>query len=85
MENKKELNMDDLEKVVGGGSEQYLPPKKGCFVYRIRKGDTPNKLADKFHISSLKILYFNPSITSCDEDLTLDYFIYLPDCCRKYL
>ncbi len=45
MAEKKELNLDEMEQVVGGkgGSRTRLPDKDGYIVHQIKKGETLKK------------------------------------------
>ena len=79
MANMNELNMNELNNVVGGsgGSPRPLPAKGGCFVYQIVKGDTLGKIARKFGTTVEQIKAVNPTIHNVN-DITADYYIYIP-------
>ena len=80
MENNSELNLNDLENVSGGtgGSKNPLPPKAGCFVYWIQRGDTLSKIARRFGTTVAAIKAVNPTIHNVN-DITADYYIYIPE------
>ena len=50
MDNMKELNLNEINNIVGGagGSPHPLPDKSGCIVYRIARGDTLGKIARRY-------------------------------------
>ena len=50
MDNMNELNLDEMNNIVGGagGSPHPLPDKSGCIVYRIARGDTLGKIARRY-------------------------------------
>ena len=79
MENKMELNAEELDQVTGGtgGSRKPLPPKDGCFVYWIQRGDTLSKLAARYNTTVAAIKRVNPTIHDVN-DITADYYIYIP-------
>ena len=70
-----ELNLEEMEKVVGGAFK-LLEPKKGFFVYQILKGDTLNTISRKFQCSVADILKWNPKITDKNKLYSGDY-IYI--------
>ena len=51
MENNMELNMEQMSEVSGGKNEggyaQKPSEKSGCFIYKIKHGDTLSKIARK--------------------------------------
>ncbi len=79
MENKIEMNAQDMEQVSGGtgGSRKPLPPKAGMVVYQIQRGDTLNKLARRFQTTVAKIHAANPTIHNIN-DITAGFYIYIP-------
>ena len=78
MENM-ELNMKEMEKVNGGfgGSPNPLPAKQGCEVYKIQRGNTLIRIANKFHTTVDTLLALNPTITN-KNDITTGFYIYVP-------
>lgn len=80
MENNNELNLNELENAAGGtgGSKRPLPPKAGCFVYWIQRGDTLSKLANRYNTTVAAIKAVNPTIHNAN-DITADYYIYIPE------
>lgn len=77
--NMKELNMDELGEVIGGtgGSSKPLPPKKGCIVYQIVRGDTLGKIARRYGTTAEVIKSVNTTIHNVN-DITAGYYIYIP-------
>ena len=72
-----ELNLEELEKVVGGAFKP-LPPKEGYFIYQIVKGDTLNKISHKFNCTVADILKWNPRITDQNKLYYGDYIYIKP-------
>ena len=74
-----ELNLQEMEQVTGGtgGSPIPLPPKKGCIIYLIQRGDTLTRLAKRFGTTVNAIKNVNPTIHNVD-DITAKYYIYIP-------
>ena len=79
MNNMKELNMNEMNNIVGGagGSPRPLPEKSGCFVYRIVRGTTLGKIARKFGTTVERIKAVNTTIHNVN-DITAGYYIYIP-------
>ena len=77
---KMELNVNELENVVGGlgGSPTKLPHKAGYIVYHIVKGDNLTRIAKAHGTTVKKILAANPTIKD-KNDITADFWIYIPD------
>ena len=78
MENM-ELNVNELEEVVGGkgGSRTKLPEKPGLLVYRIVHGDKLGMIARQFGTTVKVLMKLNPTITN-ENDITSGYYIYVP-------
>ena len=64
MAEKKELNLDEMEQVVGGkgGSRTRLPDKDGYIVHKIKKGETLIKIAEQYGTTVEEILSENDTI-----------------------
>ena len=79
MENTKELNLNELEKVAGGkgGSPTPLPDRPGCEVYKIKSGDTLGRIAYRYHTTADFIKSINTTISNVN-DITAGYYIYVP-------
>lgn len=78
MENK-ELNLNEMEEVVGGkgGYAKCPPPKSGFDVYQIKKGENLTKIGRRYGVSANYLKSINPSITNVN-DITAGYWIYVP-------
>ena len=76
---KNEMNLNEMETVAGGtgGSKYPLPPKPGCIVYWIQRGDTLSKIAYRYGTTVNRIMAVNPTIHNAN-DITADYYIYIP-------
>jgi bacteriocin-like protein len=79
MDNMKELNMNEMNNVVGGsgGSARPLPAKSGCIVYQIVRGDTLGKIARRYGTTAERIKAVNTTIHNLN-DITAGYYIYIP-------
>ena len=77
----RELNLEEMEKVTGGGNEggyEKKPrDKDGCFIYRICHGDTLDKIAVRNGITKVKILSVNPEIRN-PSFIVVGHYIYIP-------
>ncbi len=78
MAEKKELNLDEMEQVVGGkgGSRTRLPDKDGYIVHKIKKGETLIKIAEQYGTTVDEILSENDTIQN-RNDITSGYYIYI--------
>ena len=76
---KMELNTEELSGASGGtgGSRTPLPPKDGCIVYWIEKGDTLSKIAGRYNTTVRAIMNVNHTIKHAG-DITAEYYIYIP-------
>ena len=79
MDNMNELNLNEMEEVVGGrgGSPTKLPKKKGFAVYRIQSGDCLSRIARRYGTTAEYLKAINPTITNIN-DITAGYYIYVP-------
>ena len=77
-----ELNLEEMEKVTGGGNEggyEKKPrAKAGCSIYRICHGDTLDKIASRNGTSKIRILSVNPEIRD-PKRIVEGHYIYIPD------
>jgi len=80
MADMKEMNLNEMEDVVGGtgGSKNPLPARRGYFVYWIQRGDTLGKIANRFGTTVQAIKAANSTIHNVN-DITADYYIYIPE------
>ena len=78
MADTMELNMNEMEQVVGGkgGSREKLKPKKGYKVYQIVHGDTLTKIAYRFDTTVDNLI--NRDFIHNRNDITAGYYIYVP-------
>ena len=80
MENN-ELNLEEMEKVVGGGNEggyEKKPPEKaGCWIYKIKSGDRLGKIAKDNNTTVKKIMAVNPELVN-ENFIVTNHFIYIP-------
>ena len=83
MENKEmimnELNVNEMEEAAGGrgGSRRMLPDKAHYVVYRIQKGDTLIRIANRFGTTADYLKKINPTIKD-KNDITAGFYIYVP-------
>ena len=80
MENKKELNLNQMEAITGGtsGSRNPLPPKSGCIVYKIQSGQNLEYIANTYGTTVEKIMSVNPGIITNPKFIRAGYYIYVP-------
>jgi len=80
MENK-ELNMNEMEQVVGGKDEggyaKKPADKKGCTIYRVVSGDTLTKIAARNNTTVPKIMAVNPELVN-KNFIVAGCYIYIP-------
>ena len=78
----RELNLEEMEKVTGGGNEggyEKKPrPKAGCSIYKICSGDTLGKIARRNGTSVSRIMSMNPEIRN-QNFIVPGHYIYIPD------
>lgn len=79
MDNMKEMNMNEMENVVGGqgGSPTRLPDVPGYLVYRIKSGDCLSRIAGRYGTTAEYLKAINPTIYNIN-DITAGYYIYVP-------
>ncbi len=77
--NNKELNLNEMEEIVGGrgGSRTMLPARKGFAVYRIQSGDCLSRIAGRYGVSAKYLQSINSTIHNIN-DITAGYYIYVP-------
>ena len=80
--NMKELNMNEMEKVVGGGPNDGGYAKKpatkdGCFIYKVQSGDRLGQIARTYNTTVKAIMRVNPELVSEDFIVT-NHYIYIP-------
>jgi len=80
MENRTELNLEQMEDAVGGtgGSKKKLPPKPGCDIYLIRPGDTLTKIGNRYGVTPKYLKSINPGIINDVNDITAGRYMYVP-------
>ena len=78
MENK-ELNLNEMEDVVGGtGGYSRRPKEKAGFaLYQIQRGDNLTRIGRVYGVTADYLKSINPSITNIN-DITAGYWIYVP-------
>ena len=71
MSENQELNMEQLDQVVGG----YKRPqeKAGFIIYQIKKGDTLIKIAKRYNTTEAQIMSWNPKIKNKNLIYAGDY------------
>ena len=78
----RELNLEEMEKVTGGGDEggyERKPrAKAGCSIYKICSGDTLSKIARRKGTSVSRIMSVNPEITN-QQYIVPGHYIYIPE------
>ncbi len=78
----RELNLEEMEKVTGGGNEggyEKKPrAKAGCSIYRICHGDTLEKIAVRNRTTVVRIMSVNPEIMN-SKFIVAGHYIYIPD------
>ena len=80
MEQMHELNLDELENVVGGkcgGYSQKPGEKSGCKIHKIVHGETLTKLAARYGTTVKKIMSVNPELTD-PAFIVSGCYIYIP-------
>ena len=79
MENNMELNLDQMEKVIGGrGGFPTKPPEmKEYKRYQIQRGDTLGGIARDNGTTVEVLKSINSSIMNVN-DITAGYWIYIP-------
>ena len=77
---KRELNLNELEEVVGGfgGSPNPLPQKAGCDRYKIESGTNLSRIARKYNTSVDYLMQINSEYITNKNDITAGFWIYVP-------
>ncbi len=71
-ENKAiELSVEELDKI--GGGYKRPPEKAGFIIYKIQKGDTLTRIAEKHDCTVNDLLRWNPKITDKNKIYAGDY------------
>ena len=77
-----ELNLEQMEEVVGGknegGYEKKPRSKKGCFIYKVKSGDCLSRLAGTYGTTVKKIMSVNPELTNANY-IVAGHYIYIPE------
>ena len=65
MDNMNELNLNEMENVVGGdgGYSKKPAPKSGYVIYQIQPGDNLTRIARMYNTTVNKLMSYNPQIT----------------------
>ena len=78
----RELNLEEMEKVTGGGNEggyEKKPrDKDGCFIYKICHGDTLVKIARRNGTTESRIMSVNPELRN-KNFIEAGHYIYIPN------
>ena len=82
MENMQEMNLDELEQVVGGKNEggytKKPKAKKNCFIYRIKSGDKLGVIARENGTTVDAIMRVNPELKN-PNFIVAGCYIYIPE------
>ena len=80
MDNRKELNLNEMENVAGGkgGSPTVLPPKDGYIVYQIVGNDNLTKIAKNYGTTVKAIVAANPTLEGNANFIRAGFSIYVP-------
>ena len=82
MDHMNELNVDQLEQVVGGNSdggyEKRPREKYGCFIYKIQSRDTLSGLAGRYGTTVNRIMSVNPELVNRNY-IVVGHYIYIPE------
>ncbi len=75
-----ELQDNELNEVAGGasGSPTPLPPKSGCIVYKVSRGENLNRISSTFNTSVNAIMSVNHGIISNPNSIRAGFYIYVP-------
>lgn len=82
MDNINELNMNEMEAVVGGGPNdggyvKYPAEKSNCWIYQIQRHDTLGKIARENHTTVQKIMRENRELVN-ENFIVTGHYIYIP-------
>ena len=76
-----ELNMNEMEQVIGGKNEggytKKPGAKRGCTIYKIVSGDTLIKIARRNNTTVDKIMAVNPELVNRSY-IVAGCYIYIP-------
>ena len=76
-----ELNMNEMEQVIGGKNEggyaKKPGAKRGCTIYKIVSGDTLIKIAKRDNTTVDKIMAVNPELVNRSY-IVAGCYIYIP-------
>ena len=80
MDNMNEMNLNEMENIVGGngGSRTMLPEKEGFLVYKILPGENLTVIARKFNTTVDYLFAKNPTVTNRNF-IRAGFYIYVPD------
>ena len=80
MDNMNELNLNEMENIVGGdgGYSKKPAPKKGYVIYQIQPGDNLTRIANKFHTTVNAIVNANKSVISNPNFIRAGFYLYIP-------
>lgn len=75
-----ELNMNQMEEVVGGngGSSTPLAPKAGCSVYQVKGGDNLSRIATAKNTTVDYLMFINKGIITNKNFIRAGFYIYVP-------
>ncbi|MBR0267758.1 MAG: LysM peptidoglycan-binding domain-containing protein [Clostridia bacterium] len=75
-----EVNVNELEKAVGGRGGYRYPPEwiEGLEIYQIKRGDNLTKIARKYHTTWMHLQELNADVIPNKNDITDGYYIYVP-------
>ena len=81
MDNMKQLDLNEMEKVSGGKNEggYTVKPreKHGCKIYKIVHGDTLIRIANRNHTTVDEIMDVNPELVN-ESFIVAGCYIYIP-------
>ena len=84
MENIREMNLDEMEEIIGGRNEkgyEYKPADskipKGCELYQIQRGDTLKKIAEARGLTTADILKYNKNIVN-PSVIVAGFWLFVP-------
>ena len=82
MENMKEVDLNQMEKITGGRNKAgygYEPrEKEGYTIYRIKSGDYLCKIAREHGVSVNSIMRANPELEDPDF-IVAGFYLYIPE------
>ena len=83
MESIKELNLNQLEEVIGGRNEkgyEYYPKKipAGCDVYKIQRGDTMKDIAKRYGLDTAGLMKLNKNIQDPSK-IVAGFYLFVPE------